>query len=235
MIPDRRGTAPPHAPRAGSGEVAADRGPPRPTVRSPLRLHTAAQPRLDTAHRRPPCWRTNTTRHQPSTAWPRGWRSRIDRAVSSAWSRSCSNRARSAAGKAARTSSTRSGSSGPIAGSAPLTPWSSPSRPVLRSGGDSACSGGPTCPTWPPHGDSAGIRPTPYLNDWHDPPHGKADAAPMVHCCPRTMTGRALAASGSTARGPASRPPTAPANAPAPAAAQEAPTASGPAPEAAAT
>jgi hypothetical protein len=36
--------------------------------------------------------------------------------------------------KTARTCSTRSGSSGPIAGSAPLTPSFLASRPVLRSG-----------------------------------------------------------------------------------------------------
>jgi hypothetical protein len=48
-------------------------------------------------------WRTTITRHRPSTTWPSCPRSRVNRAMSEAWTRSCSNRTRSSSGKAART------------------------------------------------------------------------------------------------------------------------------------
>ena len=140
---------------------------------------------------------TGATRHQPSTTWPSGTRSRVDRTMSNAWSSSCSNRARSAPGKAARTNSTRPDSSGPIADSAPLTPWFLASRPVFRSGVGQSLLQRACMPSSLPLGkasierlvlkadgrvaesDSAGIEPTTArTRSLARSSHGQADAAP---------------------------------------------------------
>ena len=117
--------------RDDSGQIAADR------IRHIQRftLHSGSTPRRSrasvAAHRGRHAGAT-PTRHQPSTTWPSGRRSRVDRAMSNERSRSCSNRAWSVSGKAARTCSTRSGSSGRVAGSAPHTPWFLAPRPNAR-------------------------------------------------------------------------------------------------------
>jgi hypothetical protein len=113
MIPDPCGKVPPHAPRNSSGEIAADHVLHVQRFTLPLGLNTPPKPRLG---RHPPPAAMLTSEHHPpptSTTWPSGRRSWADRARSNAWSRSCSNRARSASGKAARISSTRSGRPGP--------------------------------------------------------------------------------------------------------------------------
>jgi hypothetical protein len=88
-----------------------------------------AQPRLG---RRPPLVSVLTSEHHPPPTledMAERPQIRVDRARSN----SCSNRARSASDKAARTCWTRSGSSGPVAGPAPLTAWFLASRPVFHS------------------------------------------------------------------------------------------------------
>jgi hypothetical protein len=123
MIPDRCGTVPPQVPEVGSGQIAADRVLHVQRFTLPLRLITMAQPRLD--HRPPPTTVLTSEHHPPPALDDMAERPQIpgrpghvQRPV-----RSCSNRARSASGKAARSCSTCSGRSGPMVGSGPLTPW----------------------------------------------------------------------------------------------------------------
>jgi hypothetical protein len=86
---------------------------------------------LPTEHRRAR-W-ANTSRYQASTTWPSGRRSRVDRAVSNAWSSSCSNSPPIGLGPGPRVPA-RAAPAG--SGRSPLRPRSprasSPSRPVFR-------------------------------------------------------------------------------------------------------
>jgi hypothetical protein len=117
--------------RGGSGQILADRVLDAKWFGLPLRRFAAAQPRLSCCPPPPPCRRANTTRDQASTTWPSGRRSRVDRAVSNAWSSSCSNRPRPASGSAARISSPAlAGAGRSLFGHAHHLP-SSPSRPVF--------------------------------------------------------------------------------------------------------
>jgi len=154
----------------------------------------------------------HNTCHQPSTTWLSGPRSWVDRARSSAWSRSCSNRTgrrqtrRHGPARPARTAPDRSparhrshhGSSRP-----------DQSRPDQSSAQncDSVCSGEPTRPSSSPlgkrpvltqsrrsrfaDGDSAGIPPTP-IQHWMigTTSQGQGDAAPKVRCSLRIVSGR---------------------------------------------
>jgi hypothetical protein len=100
----------------------------------PPGLNTAAQPRLS---RRPPLATMLTSEHHPPPALddmaerPQipGRPDHVQRLVQILLEPSPVG-----ARQAARTNSTRPDSSGPIAGSAPLTPWFLASRPVFRSG-----------------------------------------------------------------------------------------------------
>ena len=134
MIPDRYGTVPPHVLSGRSGEVAADRVLHVQQFTPPVGPNTVAQPRL--GRRPPPSTVLTSEHHTPpaSTTWPSGRRFRIDPAMSNAWSRSWSNRPGRRQARRHGINSTRSGSSGPVAGSAPLTPWFLASSPVLRAG-----------------------------------------------------------------------------------------------------
>jgi hypothetical protein len=121
MIPDAGPTCRLALGGHGSGEVAADRVLHVQRFALPLGLITVAQPRLG---RRPPLATVLTSEHHPPPAlddMAERLRDRVDRPCPMPGPLSCSNRARSASGKATRTRSTRSDSSGPVAGSAPLT------------------------------------------------------------------------------------------------------------------
>ena len=209
MIPDRCATVPPHLPGDGSGEVAADRVLHIQRFTLPLGLNTAAQPRL--GRRPPPATVLTNEHHPPPTLHDMAERPqiRVDRARSNASSRSCSNRTRSASDKAARTCLTRSGSSGPIGGSAPLTPWllafqtNLPLRNVTASARASRHAhprrrwaspswSGRSCPNAAGRASPTVIPPEyrqhhPTLGDWHNPP----TARPMLHPrCSAVLTGK---------------------------------------------
>jgi hypothetical protein len=119
-----RGTRPPRAPRErlrGSGEIAADRDLDVQRLSLPLQLLTTAQPLLGCLPRLTAVLADKRHRHHASTTWPSGPSSRVDWAVPNARSRSCSKRARSESGTAARTNSTRLARSGSVTGSSTLT------------------------------------------------------------------------------------------------------------------
>ena len=107
----------------------------------------------------------HNTCHQPSTTWLSGPRSWVDRARSSAWSRSCSNRT-------GRRQTRRHGPARP----ARTAPDRSPARHRSHDGSsrsdqssaqcDSVCSGEPTCR---PHRRSA----RPPSSDWSDETDGR--------------------------------------------------------------
>jgi hypothetical protein len=152
MIADRYSTVPPHPPGGGSGEIAAGRVLHVQRFTLPLELNSTAQRRLG---RRPPLPALLANNHHPPPAldnMAQRPRSRVDPAMSNAWSRSCSNRARSASGKPARTCSAGSDN-----------PDRSPARHRSHHGSlppdqcsaqecDSVCSGEPACRSSPPLG-----------------------------------------------------------------------------------
>jgi hypothetical protein len=133
MIPDHCGTARPRS-QDSSREVAADRVLDLERVGLPLGPFAAAQPRLG---RRPPPAAILANKHDPPPALddmaqrPQipGGPSQVQRLV-----KFLLEPVRSASGKAARTCSTHSDSSGPVVGLAPLTPWFLASRSVFSSG-----------------------------------------------------------------------------------------------------
>jgi hypothetical protein len=133
MIPDRCGTVPPRALGNGSGEVAADRALHAQRFTLPLGLNTAAQPRLG---RPPPPATVLTSEHHPPPALDTmadrpqipGRPSQVQRLTQVLLEPD------PVGVRQGGTDQLNSlGSSGPVTGSAPLTPWFLASRPVFRS------------------------------------------------------------------------------------------------------